>query len=72
MTELPLSSCKELQAVKSERLTEIPNPVIHSVFHNSVENQALENAAKVLFGATFRGKCCGNSCGSSGKNHRAC
>jgi hypothetical protein len=52
------------------------SPIMHSVFHNSVENQALENGARVLSGATFRGKCCGNSCGSSGKitggllNHR--
>jgi hypothetical protein len=42
--------------------------IIHSVSHNSVENQALENAVKVLLGATFRGKCCENFCGSSGKN----
>jgi stringent starvation protein B len=31
-------------------------PIIHNVSHNSVENQALENAARVSFRATFRGK----------------
>ncbi len=45
---------------------------ISQCFPRFCGKSSTENAARFLFGAIFRGTCCENFCGSSGKNQRSC
>src|SRR5207248_4112974 len=45
-------------------------PIIHSVFHNSVENQAPKMPQALVLCNFPSKKCCGHFCGSSGKKIR--